>query len=78
VRIPQNALEAEVKRYTHTPGQPLSYLLGRELLIGFREKMEAALGNDFDERRFHDLVADYGELPFSLMRNRVKEGLLRH
>lgn len=78
VRIPQNALEAEVKRYTHTPGQPLSYLLGRELLIGFREKMEAALGNDFDERRFHDLVADYGELPFSLMRNRVKEGLLKH
>lgn len=74
-RIPRNASEAEVKRYTHTPGQALSYLLGRELLIGFREEMETNMGNGFDERRFHDLVADYGELPFSLMRDRVREGL---
>ena len=73
--VPRNASEAEVKRYTHTPGQALSYLLGRELLIGFREEMETNMGNGFDERRFHDLVADYGELPFSLMRDRVREGL---
>lgn len=76
--VPRNASEAEVKRYTHTPGQALSYLLGRELLIGFREEMETNMGNGFDERRFHDLVADYGELPFSLMRDRVREGLSKH
>jgi len=76
--VPRNASEAEVKRYTHTPGQALSYLLGRELLIGFREEMETNMGDGFDERRFHDLVADYGELPFSLMRDRVREGLSKH
>ncbi len=76
--VPRNASEAEVKRYTHTPGQALSYLLGRELLTGFREEMETALGDGFNERRFHDLVADCGELPFSLMRDRVREGLSGH
>ncbi len=76
--VPRNASEAEVRRYTRSPGQALSYLLGRELLIGFREEMEGQLGDDFDERRFHDLVTDYGELPFSLMRSGVKEELSRH
>ncbi|MCJ2532572.1 MAG: DUF885 domain-containing protein [Candidatus Thermoplasmatota archaeon] len=76
--IPRNASEAEVKRYTRTPGQALSYLLGRELLISLRVEMETTLGDDFDEKRFHDLVADYGELPFSLMRDGVKEGLRKH
>jgi hypothetical protein len=71
--VPRNASEAEVKRYTHTPGQPLSYLLGRELIIGLREEMESALGGGFSERRFHDLIADYGGIPFSLMRHRVSD-----
>jgi hypothetical protein len=75
--VPRNASEAEVKRYTHTPGQPLSYLLGRELIIGLREEMESKLGDDFNERRFHDLIADYGEIPFSLMRDRVRKEMSR-
>jgi hypothetical protein len=76
--VPRNASEAEVKRYTHTPGQALSYLLGRELLVGFRKQMESTLGDGFDERRFHDLVADHGELPFSLMRDKVRDGLSKY
>jgi hypothetical protein len=71
--VPRNASEAEVKRYTHTPGQPLSYLLGRELIIDFRKEMETTLGRGFEERRFHDLVADYGNIPFTLMRDLVKK-----
>ncbi|HIH01188.1 TPA: DUF885 domain-containing protein [Thermoplasmata archaeon] len=70
--VPRNASEAEVRRYTHTPGQPLSYLLGRELIIEFRKQMETELGDAFDERRFHDLVADHGDIPFTMMRDRVK------
>lgn len=71
--VPRNASEAEVKRYTHTPGQAMSYLLGRELIINLREEMESALGEAFDERRFHDLVADYGETPVSIMRGRIRK-----
>jgi hypothetical protein len=70
--VPRNASEAEVKRYTHTPGQPLSYLLGRELIIGLREEMETTLGDAFDERKFHDLVADHGDIPFTMTRDLVK------
>jgi hypothetical protein len=69
--VPRNASEAEVKRYTHTPGQPMSYLLGRELVIDLRKELEGVLGEAFDEKRFHDLVADYGETPISIMRRRV-------
>ena len=76
--VPRNASEAEVRRYTHTPGQPLSYLLGRELIIDFRRKMEDELGSAFDERRFHDLVADHGDIPFTMMRDRVTKELSKH
>jgi len=66
---------AEVKRYTKTPGQALSYMLGRHLIIEFRREMEKRLGPRFDELRFHDLVADYAYMPFHLMREAVAESM---
>ena len=76
--IPLDASRAEVKRYTRTPGQPLSYLLGRHMIIEFRKEMEEELGDRFDERKFHDLVADYGYVPLALMREFVEKELREH
>lgn len=73
--MPRDAAEAEVRRYTHTPGQALSYLLGRHMIIEFRKEMEDALGSRFDEKMFHDLVAGYGYLPMSLMKEAVRAGM---
>lgn len=75
VGMPRAAGESEVKRYTYTPGQALSYLLGRHLIIEFRKEMEQELGEGFDEKRFHDLVASYGYLPIGLMRDAVRKSM---
>ena len=71
----QDATENEVKRYSHTPGQALSYMIGRHLIIEFRKDIEKRLGGRFDERKFHDLVAGYGYLPFPLMKEAVTSEL---
>lgn len=73
--MPRAAAESEVKRYTHTPGQALSYLVGRHMLIEFRKDVERELGAGFDEKRFHDLVAGYGYLPMPLMMEGVRAGM---
>ena len=67
----RDATEAEVKRYSRTPGQALSYMIGRHLILGFREEVERKLGSRFNEKRFHDSVASYGYLPYPLMREAV-------
>jgi uncharacterized protein (DUF885 family) len=73
--MPRDAMEAEVKRYTHTPSQALSYMVGRHLVIEFRKEMEKSLGKKFDEKKFHDLIADYGYLPLWLVKEAVKNGM---
>ena len=72
VGMARNASEVEVKRYSRSPGQALSYMIGRHIIISFREELEKELGKDFDEKLFHDLVAAYGYLPISLMKKAVK------
>jgi hypothetical protein len=71
----RNATTAEVKRYSLTPGQALSYMLGRSLILGFREEVEKRMGSKFDEKRFHDSVASYGYLPYPLLREAVLSDL---
>jgi len=73
--MPRDAMEAEVKRYTHTPSQALSYMVGRHLVIEFRKEMEKSLGKKFDEKKFHDLIADYGYLPLRFVKEAVKNGM---
>lgn len=71
----RDAMVAEVKRYTRMPTYALSYLLGRHLITEFRKEIERKAGKDFDERKFHDLIASYGCLPFNLMREAVLDQL---
>ncbi|OGS57230.1 MAG: hypothetical protein A3K60_06050 [Euryarchaeota archaeon RBG_19FT_COMBO_56_21] len=71
----QGATEDEVRRYSQTPGQALSYMIGRHLILDLRKDMENKLGSRFDEKRFHDLVAGYGYLPFPLMKEAVTSEL---
>ena len=67
----RNAMEDEVKRYSHTPGQALSYMIGRHLVLNLRKDLESKLGEKFDEKKFHDIVAGYGNLPFNLIKEVV-------
>ncbi|HEY7599353.1 MAG TPA: DUF885 domain-containing protein, partial [Candidatus Limnocylindrales bacterium] len=54
---------AEVHRYTLTPSYPLSYLLGRVLLLRLRADEQRRLGADFSLRGFHDALLREGSIP---------------
>jgi len=57
------AAEAEVRRYTYTPGYQLSYLYGKHLLLQLRERRRRLEGAGFDLGRFHDRLLYGGALP---------------
>jgi len=62
----QSAL-AEVKRYTYTPGYPLSYLIGKHKIMGLREKTRKQLGSKYSDKLFHDTFLYAGLMPMSLI-----------
>jgi uncharacterized protein (DUF885 family) len=59
---------AEVRRYTLTPGYPLSYLLGKHLILQLRADIKKRMDTKFNEKFFHDTIAANGELPIALLR----------
>ncbi|KPJ53664.1 hypothetical protein AMJ39_03950 [candidate division TA06 bacterium DG_24] len=65
-----NAL-AEVKRYTTTPTQPMSYLVGRREILNMRDEYSAAKGGTFNLKEFHDRLISYGSMPPALVRRRM-------
>jgi uncharacterized protein (DUF885 family) len=65
---------AEVHRYTYTPTYPLSYLLGKVLLLQLRVEERRRLGDRFSLRGFHDALLRAGSLPISFHR-RLLDGV---
>ena len=64
-------IETEVDRYISWPGQALSYYLGQMSIIKARRKAEAALGDKFDIRYFHDTVLQLGSVPLPVLEARI-------
>jgi uncharacterized protein (DUF885 family) len=59
--------EAEVRRYTYSPGYQMAYAIGKQELLALREKVRRAEGVGFSLRGFHDRVLDEGSLPVALI-----------
>jgi uncharacterized protein (DUF885 family) len=63
----------EVDRYIDDPGQALGYKLGELKIHALRAQAQAALGESFDIRRFHNALLDDGALPLPLLEARIGE-----
>jgi uncharacterized protein (DUF885 family) len=59
---------AEVRWYTYRPTYPMSYLLGRTLLLKLRADEQRRLGGAFSLKSFHDTLLRNGSLPISFHR----------
>lgn len=69
--VPDAAIRSEIQRYLVMPGQATAYKVGMIRIQELRRKAEAALGERFDIRQFHDTVLGGGALPLDLLEQRV-------
>jgi uncharacterized protein (DUF885 family) len=53
---------AEVKRYTGSPTQPSSYMVGKHAILSIRRRYEEKAGASFDLAEFHDRLLDLGNI----------------
>jgi uncharacterized protein (DUF885 family) len=67
----------EVTRYIGWPGQATAYMTGQLAILNLRREAEAALGERFDIRDYHDAVLGGGPLPLDLLETRVRDWIAR-
>jgi len=61
----------EIERYAVIPGQATAYKTGQLAILDARARAEAALGDRFDLREFHELVLMNGAMPLALLQEQV-------
>jgi uncharacterized protein (DUF885 family) len=67
--------ETEVRRYTTAPTQPMSYLVGKHLLLEIRNEVKSRLGKKFNLYEFHKALLNCGTVPPALARMELEEQL---
>jgi uncharacterized protein (DUF885 family) len=71
-RFPPGQADAMVDRIAILPGQLTAYDSGALEIFALRREAEAALGDDFDIREFHDRVLEHGTIPLTYLRQHVE------
>lgn len=72
------ALTREVERYAVWPGQATSYKLGMIKMEELRARAEAALGDDFDIKAFHDEILLSGSVPLPVLEAKIDRWIENH
>lgn len=61
----------EVKRYTQTPTQPMSYAMGKQEILKLRNEVKELKKDRFNIKDFHNELLSFGTIPVELVRNRM-------
>jgi uncharacterized protein (DUF885 family) len=65
--------ESEVRRYTQSPTQPMSYMVGKMEILQLREDYRKHKGNKFTLKDFHNHLLSFGSIPIQLVRSQMLE-----
>ena len=69
-------ITAEVDRYITWPGQACGYKIGEIKIKELRQKAANKLGDKFDVKKFHDLLASMGSVPLTILESQVDSFIL--
>lgn len=75
--LSEHNVATEVDRYISWPGQALGYKIGEIRIRELRARAEAALGDRFDIRAFHDALLENGSLPLPILERRIDAYIAR-
>lgn len=58
---------SEVKRYTQSPTQPMSYIMGKLAIMKILDEYKNKSEDNFNLKSFHDQLLSYGTIPVGLV-----------
>ncbi len=64
---------AEIERYFVMPGQALAYKVGMTKMLELRDLARAELGDQFDIRKFHNVILTNGSVPLDILEDLVRQ-----
>ncbi|MDH3365568.1 MAG: DUF885 domain-containing protein [Thermoplasmata archaeon] len=70
-----SAARDDVMGFSRSPGYPLSYLIGKHLVYNLRDELMRSSSRGFNKKKFHDLLAKNGNLPFHLARRVILDDM---